>query len=155
MFPIRTSVSLAWVHCTPNKGCSQKLPLCFCSSPSSCSPHPGVTCASAMSLWGDERFHFLNGFMSFFSTNFHIIYKHVCSLTLSHTGTSLLSRKTGCCISGHIFYTMQNQMHRYKEQWLILHTRLTLALGPSFLFFLPPPKPSQARLHCSEAVFSF
>lgn len=26
----------------------------------------GFTCATAMSLWGDEHFHFLNGFMIFF-----------------------------------------------------------------------------------------
>lgn len=38
----------------------------FWSSPSSCFLHPGVTCATAMSLWGDEHFHFLNGFMIFF-----------------------------------------------------------------------------------------
>lgn len=88
-----------------------------------------------MSLWGDEHFHFLNGFMSFFLQ----IFTQFTNFTLSHTGTSLLSRKTGCCIFGHIINTLQNQMHRYKEQWLILHYQTYISIGP----FIPLSPSSQ------------
>lgn len=54
----------------------------FWSSPSSCSLHPGVHVCNCHVFVGRWTLSFPKWFYDFFSTNFHAIYKHVCSLTL-------------------------------------------------------------------------
>lgn len=84
--------TLLWVHCTPNKGCSQKLPSQHQGSglaplPVLSTQGSRVQCHVFVGRW---TLSFPKWFYEFFSTNFHVIYKHVCSLTLlCHTPAPL------------------------------------------------------------------